>query len=170
MPLRDHAIPSLHHSHEAGHPLKAVSMIYVPSMRLCLTRRINSELISNIVKRTLGIDFSTMQTINPTLVFLSTSTTTPKFISCTESHITASKSCPFASAAGISSTRLLNPLKENPEKSDDTTVYINDTSLLNYHDLRKQSGYDLDVKSPGFNRHKRKFNCTIIDCRKNFKR
>lgn len=170
MPLRDHAIPSLHHSHEADRPREAASIICVPPLRPCLVSRIDSEPMSNIVERTPGTDLSTMQTINPALVFPSASTTTPETSSCRESHVTASEACSIPSRAGISSIRLLDPPKENSEKIDDTTVGISDPSLLDCPIYRKQPGHELDVEDPEYDIHKRKFNCTTIGCRGSFKR
>ncbi|CAG8305143.1 unnamed protein product [Penicillium salamii] len=170
MPLGDHAIPSPRHSHEADRPLEAASIICVPPLRLFLASRIDSEPLPNIVERTPGTDLSTMQTINPALVFPSASTTTPESFSCRESHLTASEACPIPSGAGISSTRLLDPPKENSEKIDDTTMCISDRSLHDCPVYRKQPGHELDFEDPGYDMHKRKFNCTIIGCRRGFKR
>ncbi|CAG8098555.1 unnamed protein product [Penicillium salamii] len=170
MPLRDHAIPSLHNFHEADRPLETASIIRVPPLRLYLGSPIDLEPVPNIVERTPGTDFSTMQTINPALVFPSASTTTPGSFSCRESHVTASEACPIPSGAGISSTRLLDPPKESSENIDDTTMCINDPLLLECPVYYKQPGHELNVEDPEYDMHKRKFNCTIIGCRSGFKR
>ncbi|OQE11979.1 hypothetical protein PENFLA_c066G06107 [Penicillium flavigenum] len=170
MPPRDHAIPSLHHSHEAHHPLEAASVLCMPPPGLCLMRRIESEPMSNTVERTPGTDFSTMQTINPALVFPNASKSIPETFSCTGVPVAAAEACPITSDTGISSTRLLDPPQENAEIVHDTAVCMNDPSLLDCHLLRKQPVRDLDVEDPEFDMHKRKFDCPIIGCRKDFKR
>lgn len=133
-------------------------------------RRIESEPMSNTVERTPGTDFSTMQTINPALVFPNASKSIPESFSCTGIPVAAAEVCPITSDTGISSTRLLGPPQENAEIVHDTAVCMNDPSLLDCHVLRKQPGRDLDVEDPEFDMHKRKFNCPIIGCRKGFKR
>ncbi|KAI3286516.1 zinc finger protein [Penicillium brevicompactum] len=170
MPLGDHVIPSLHHSHEADRPLETASTIGVPLLRLYLASRIDSERVHNIVERIPETNFSTIQTINPALVFPSASTTTHEPFSCRESHVTASEACPIPSGAGISSTRLLDPSKENFEKIDDTTMCISDPSLLDCPVYRKHPGHELDFEDPEYDMYRRAFNCTIIGCRRGFKR
>jgi hypothetical protein len=60
MPLRDYAIPSLYNFYKADRPLKTALMIRVPLLRLYLGSLIDLEPVPNIVKRTLGTDFSTI--------------------------------------------------------------------------------------------------------------
>jgi hypothetical protein len=170
IPPRNHAIPSLHRSQEADHPIEATSIPCVPPLRLCLMRRVDSDPMSNIVERMPGTDFSTNQTINPALIFPDVSKTTPEPFSCTRSPIVAAEVCSIPSGAGICSTRLLGPPQENSEVVHDTTVCMNDSSLLDSPVLRKQPGHDFDFEDPEFDMHKRKFNCTINGCRKGFKR
>ncbi|CAG8005683.1 unnamed protein product, partial [Penicillium salamii] len=158
MPLVDHAIPGLHHSHETNRLLEATSIICVPPLRLCLASQLDSEPVS------------AMQTINPALAFSSASTTTPESFSCRESHVMDSEDCPIPSGAGISSTRVLDPPKENSEKIDDTTKCIIDSSLLDCPVYHKQHGHELHVEGPEYDMQKRKFNCTIIGCGRGFKR
>lgn len=123
----------------------------------------------NIVKQTPKTDFSTKQTINPTLVFLSTSTTTPKPFSYKESHIMAFEAYPTLSNTSISFTQLLNPPKKDSEKIDNTTLYINNPTLLNCPIYYKQPRHRLNAKDPKYNIYKQKFNCTIIRYRRDFK-
>ncbi|CAG7927820.1 unnamed protein product [Penicillium olsonii] len=170
MPLGDYAIPSLHHSYEADCPLERALIYCVPPLSLFLVSRIDSEPMPNMVEWMPGTDLSTMQTINPALAFPSASTTISESFGCLESYLTASEACPIPPGAGISSTRLLDLLKENLEKIDDTTVCISDSSLLDCPVYHKKPEYELDVEDPEYDMHKRKFNCIIIGCRRGFKR
>ncbi|CAG8947835.1 unnamed protein product [Penicillium salamii] len=170
MPLVDHTIPGLHHSYETNGPLKAISIICVPPLRLCLASQPDSEPVPPIVERTPRTDLSTMQTIGPALAFPSASTTTPESFSCGESHVMDSEDCPMPSGAGISSTRVLDPPKENSEKIDDTTKCMVDSSLIDCPVYHKQPGRELHVEGPEYDMQKRNFSCTIIGCGKGFKR
>lgn len=126
--------------------------------------------MSNTVERMPGTDLSTMQTINPALVFQNTSTTTPKSFSCTTSLVAAAEICSIPSGAGISSTSLPDQPQEHSQTIHDITVCINDPSLLGCHVYNKQSGHNLNVEDQEFDMHKRKFKCKIIGCRMGFKR
>jgi hypothetical protein len=169
-PLREHAISSLPRSHEADHPLEAASIICMPPRRLRPIRPTESEPMSNMVERTPGTDISTMQTINPALVFPNASKSIAESSSCTGTLVAAAEVCRITSDTGILSTRLLDPPQQNVEIVHDTAVCMNNHSLFDHHALRKQPGHDLDVEDPEFDMNKRIFNCPIIGCKKRFKR
>ncbi|KAJ5474018.1 hypothetical protein N7475_003584 [Penicillium sp. IBT 31633x] len=167
MPPSGHAVPS---SQEAGYPLESASFRCVPPLRLCLMGRIDSEPMSSIVERMPGADSSIMQTINPVLGVADALKTTPETFSRTASPVAAAEVCPVTPDTGTSSTRSLDPPQENSEIVHDTTMFMNDPSLLDCHVLREQPGLGLGVEDQELDMHKRKFNCTIIDCRRSFKR
>jgi hypothetical protein len=66
--------------------------------------------MSNVTKRLPGADFSTMQTIDPTLVFPNILTTTPKPLNYTANLGAAAKVCPIPADTGISPWFLDHPL------------------------------------------------------------
>ncbi|KAJ5474068.1 hypothetical protein N7475_003634, partial [Penicillium sp. IBT 31633x] len=153
-----------------GYPLGSASFRCVPPLTLCLMGRIDSEPMLNIVGRMTGADFSTMRTIKPALGVADASKTTPETFSYTASPVAAAEVCPITPDTGTSSTRWLDPPQENSEIVHDTAMFMNDPSLLDCHVFREQPGLSLCVEDQGLDMHKRKFNCTIIDCRRSFKR
>ncbi|OGE46694.1 hypothetical protein PENARI_c135G07792 [Penicillium arizonense] len=125
--------------------------------------------MSNVADRLPGADFSTMQNIDPALVFPSTSTTTPEPLSFTANLGAAAEVCPIPADTGISPWFLDQPPGHSQIVHDKSTC-INDLSLPDCHVYDKQPDHKPEAKDQEFDIHKRKFKCNIIGCRMGFKR
>ena len=167
IPLKDHGIPNFYLSQEADHSLESTSILYLPPLNLYQLRRIDSTPMSNVAERLPGADFSTMQTIDPALVFPDTFTTTPEPLSFTANLGAAAEVCPILADTGISPWFLDQP----PGHSQiDKSACLNDLSLPDCHVYDKKPDHKPEVKDQEFDMHKRKFKCSIIGCRMGFKR
>ncbi|CAG8902399.1 unnamed protein product [Penicillium egyptiacum] len=170
MPLKDNSIPNIHCSQAVDHHLESGSILYLPPLRLCQLRRLDLAPTFNVAEGMPGADFSTMQTINPTLVFPHASTNTSESLNFAASLGAAAEVYSIPSCTGISSTWFLDQPQEPSQEIHDTTVCINDHSLLDYHVYSKKPGHNLDVEDQEFDMHKRQFKCKVIGCGIGFKR
>ncbi|KAJ6168091.1 hypothetical protein N7497_000934 [Penicillium chrysogenum] len=170
MPLRDHGMPCHCLSQETDHSLASTSIPCLPPSRLCHLRQIDSSPMSNIVERVPGADSSTMKTVNPALVFPSASSTASETLDFTSSLPAAAEVRPIPSRTGIASTWMLDQSQEQSQVLHDTTMCVNDHSLLDCHVNSRQHGHNLNVENQKFDLHERRFKCKIIGCRMGFKR
>ncbi|CAG8084229.1 unnamed protein product [Penicillium nalgiovense] len=126
--------------------------------------------MSNVVERVPGADSSTMQTVNPALVFPSASATTSLSLDFTASRPAAVEVGPIRSRTGIASTWMLYQPQEHAQILYDTTMFVNDHLLLDCHAYSRQHGHHLNDETQEFDMHERRFKCKIIGCRMGFKR
>ncbi|CAP87057.1 Pc24g01490 [Penicillium rubens Wisconsin 54-1255] len=77
---------------------------------------------------------------------------------------------PIPSRTGIASTWMLDQSQEQSQVLHDTTMCVNDHSLLDCHVSSRQHGHNLNVENQKFDLHERRFKCKIIGCRMGFKR
>jgi hypothetical protein len=170
MPLQNHGIPNAHRSQEAEHPVESASILCLAPLTLFQFRPTDSEPISNTAEQMPGVDFSTMQTINPALVFPNALTTTQELLNVTADLGAAGEIHSITSCSGISSTWPQDQPQENPQKIHDTTVCIRDPLLPESHIYSKQPGHNPEVGDQELHTHRRKFKCKINGCRMGFKR
>ncbi|CDM38553.1 Zinc finger C2H2-type/integrase DNA-binding domain [Penicillium roqueforti FM164] len=167
MPLRDRGMPNVYLSQQTAHPPELTSILCLPQLRLCESRRLESTPACNVVP---GAEISIIQTINPALLFPTASTTTSESLNFTARQGAALEVCSIPSGTGDSSTWFLGQPQKHSEILYDTTNYIKDHSLLGCHAYRRQPGHNLDVEDQECDMHERKFQCNIIGCRMGFKR
>jgi hypothetical protein len=65
---------------------------------------------------------------------------------------------------------MLDQSQEQSQVLHDTTMCVNDHSLLDCHVSSRQHGHNLNVENQKFDLHERRFKCKIIGCRMGFKR
>ncbi|KAJ5471392.1 hypothetical protein N7530_008749 [Penicillium desertorum] len=170
MPLRDHGMPNLCLSQEKEHSLEPTFIACLPPLGLCHLRQIDSSPMFNVVERAPGADSSTMQTVNPSLVFPSASATASETSDFTASLPVAIEVGPIRSRTGIASTWMLDQPQAQSQVLPGTTLCVNDHSLLDWHVNSRQHGHNLNVENQKFDMHERRFKCKIIGCRMGFKR
>lgn len=170
MLLRDRDMPSLCLSHETDRPLESTSIPCLPPLGPCHLRQIDSSPMPNVVQRVPGAGSSTMQTVNPALVFPSALTTASETLDITSSLPAAPEVGPIPSGTGIVSTWILDQPQEQSQVLHGTTMCVNDHSLLDCHVNSRQHGHSLNLANQQFDMHERKFKCKIIGCRMGFKR
>jgi hypothetical protein len=122
--------------------------------------------MSNVVERVPGADSSSVETINPALLFPTVSTTTSGSLGFTAGPGAAVEVCSIPSRAGISSTWVLDQQQEHSQIFHDTKMCTNDHSPA----YSRHPGQKLEVEDQEFDMHERKFKCKIIGCRMGFKR
>ncbi|CAG8902137.1 unnamed protein product [Penicillium egyptiacum] len=170
LPLRDHGVPNLYLSQEKDHSLESTSILCFPPLKFCQLRRVDSSPMSNVVEHVPGADSSTMQTVNPALVFPSASTTASETLDFTARLPAAVEVGPIPPHTGIASTWMFDQPQEQSQVLHDTTMCVNDHSLLDCHVNSRQHGHNLNVENQKFDMHERRFKCKIIGCRMDFKR
>ncbi|CAI7611335.1 unnamed protein product [Penicillium viridicatum] len=155
MPLRDHGMPSLCLSQKTDRSLESTSIPCLPTLVPCHLRQIDSSPMSNVVERAPGAGFSTMQTVNPALVFPA-SATASETLDITSSLPAAPEVGPIPSGTGIASTWILHQPQEKAQVLHGTTI--------------RQYGHNLNFENQQSDMHERRFKCKIVGCRMGFKR
>ncbi|CAG8106464.1 unnamed protein product [Penicillium nalgiovense] len=169
MLLRDHGMPSLCLSQETDCSLGSTSIPCLPPLGPCHLRQIDSSQKSNVVERAPGAGISTMQTVNPALVFPA-SATASETLEITSSLPAAPEVGPIPSGTGIVSTWILDQPQEKSQVLHGTTMCVNDHSLLDCHVNSRQHGHNLNLENQQSDMHERRFKCKIVGCRMGFKR
>ncbi|CAG8881966.1 unnamed protein product [Penicillium nalgiovense] len=121
MQLRDHGMPSLCLSQETDCSLESASIPCLPPLGPCHWRQIDSSQMPNVVERVPGAGSSTMQTVNPALVFPA-STTATETLDITSSLPAAPEVGPIPSDTGIVSTWILDQPQEQSQVLHGTTI------------------------------------------------
>ncbi|KAJ5264592.1 hypothetical protein N7505_007385 [Penicillium chrysogenum] len=114
MPLRDHGMPSLCLFQKTDRSLESTSIPCLPTLVPCHLRQNDSSPMSNLVERAPGAGFSTMQTVNPALVFPA-SATASETLDITSSLPAAPEVGPIPSGTGIVSTSILDQPQEKSQ-------------------------------------------------------